>query len=1246
MENKIQSGITASLKQEATGLENTINNMDFASKQFSLDRRIVESLQTYFTNSDSYERVAAMSEIQNVINTVNYTNPYLGLTFYYVPKEPDHILFENSNVKPQFSEANLPHFTNYNGGVYYGPHTTMYRDGSNIVFSNLRKVNISDRDVYIYLETNFNLFRNLIYREAYGIEVSHLLTNNKGEIIYTDNWEPTNSKESSQLREVIRKKSSRYKGYLLFSFPSTQGWELTVAVKSTVFYSEINRWLVRFGMLMAGALFLSLLMAYAIWKMIYHPLQRVKQEIILMRDNRSTTFQDTHVSEFDLLLRDFWEMRQHIGELNDTVMLNEKNKSRLEIEKLLIQINVVQYQNWWQWQIGTPLALNDITVLMYDDLTATQIANYMSAVDYCQPSVTMTGANRAWEALIVGVRGVIVKDSTQIANATGGLSNIFDYVTKGDGFYSDGSFVQHSYFAYNGGYGVSLIESVRSLMYLVGGSTHDVTDPDKQNVYKWIYDAFEPLIYKGALMDMVRGREIVKDWEEDSHRALRSIILLSEIAPSTDETAFKRMIKYWMQTDTFSSILTYSSIQIIEMASAIVNNASITSRGELVEYNQYAGMDRAVQLRPGFGFGISMHSSRIGNYESINSENKKGWHTGDGMTYLYNNDLSQYRDNFWPTVDSYRLPGTTVLQNTSVVGGRSDKDWVGGTNMSGLYGVTGMELHLIGQSLTAKKSWFMFDDEIVALGSGITSTDGVTAETIAENRRISSNGNNALTVNGVAKSTALGWTENMTGVNYIHLAGSVTGSDIGYYFPGSTTITGLREARTGNWKEIDGNTTTSTTPYTNNFLSLGFNHGVNPTNANYSYAISPNKTNAQVSAYASNPNFTILENSTDAQAVKENGLNIVGVNFWNDIIKTVGLITSDRKASVMTKESANDLEVSVSDPTQAGRDTINIEINKSATSLIAVDSGIIVTQLSPTIKLSVSTIGANGKTFKAKFATTGTVVPLPTPVPMVNPLIIEAESLPVLATSDSHTIVTNPNASGGKDDMFNANAVNDYIDYKVNVPQAGTYKITLRVYKSTASVLYQLKIGNTNHGAPFDIYSTTANYFDVDLGDYTFSGPGDRVFRLTNTGPRAGKIRTDYIEIGTPTPHTVNLALNKTVTTSSVQSSYVGAYAVDGSMTTRWSSQQADPQWISVDLGSSQSVSRVKLNWETAYAKSYSIQVSNDATTWTDVYSTTTGDGTIDDISFTAVNARYVRMNGTQRFNTNWPYSLWEFEIY
>jgi len=123
-----------------------------------------------------------------------------------------------------------------------------------------------------------------------------------------------------------------------------------------------------------------------------------------------------------------------------------------------------------------------------------------------------------------------------------------------------------------------------------------------------------------------------------------------------------------------------------------------------------------------------------------------------------------------------------------------------------------------------------------------------------------------------------------------------------------------------------------------------------------------------------------------------------------------------------------------------------------------------------------------------------------------------------------------------------------------------------------------------------------------------------------------------------------NLALNK-LTTSSAAPVQPAANAVDGNPGTRWESASSDPQFIQVDLGSNQNVSRVVLNWEGAFAKSYTVQTSTNGTTWSEAYSTTTGDGGVDDLSFTPVSARYVKVNGTQR-GTIYGYSLWELEVY
>ena len=126
----------------------------------------------------------------------------------------------------------------------------------------------------------------------------------------------------------------------------------------------------------------------------------------------------------------------------------------------------------------------------------------------------------------------------------------------------------------------------------------------------------------------------------------------------------------------------------------------------------------------------------------------------------------------------------------------------------------------------------------------------------------------------------------------------------------------------------------------------------------------------------------------------------------------------------------------------------------------------------------------------------------------------------------------------------------------------------------------------------------------------------------------------------------VLLSQGRPVTASSVQpgSTWVAANAVDGNTGTRWSSDFSDPQWLEVDLGAAHPITKVVLDWETAYAVAFQIQVSDDGTTWTDIYSTTTGTGGSQTLQVSGTG-RYVRMYGTQRA-TQWGYSLWEFQIF
>jgi len=151
----------------------------------------------------------------------------------------------------------------------------------------------------------------------------------------------------------------------------------------------------------------------------------------------------------------------------------------------------------------------------------------------------------------------------------------------------------------------------------------------------------------------------------------------------------------------------------------------------------------------------------------------------------------------------------------------------------------------------------------------------------------------------------------------------------------------------------------------------------------------------------------------------------------------------------------------------------------------------------------------------------------------------------------------------------------------------------------------------------------------------------------TSVGPTSTRTNTPPpTNTSAPGCGGTNIALNKPATASSIENAGTPASAaVDGSTTTRWSSVFSDPQWIRVDLGATTSICRVRLNWEAAYGKSYQIQTSPDGNTWTNIYTTTTGDGGIDDLTGLSGSGRYVRMNGTVR-GTPYGYSLWEFEIY
>lgn len=769
----------------------------------------------------------------------------------------------------------------------------------------------------------------------------------------------------------------------------------------------------------------------------------------------------------------------------------------------------ISNDSWYKFEIGVPKKILDILVLLYDDLAAMRklqlLDDHLAAIRYFSPhpahmQVTtsdpryfyLTGANLAEKSFDHALLGILGKKAADIELARQSISPIWDYVTTGDGFYTDGSFIQHNDFAYTGSYGLVLLGAAVSFLDLLSDSAWEYTDPRSANLYKWVYDSFEPLFYRGLIMDMSRGRAVARANSQDwtgGRGFLNTLSNMAEFAPPADAANFKGIVKRWVGSPLYGNYFSGLSIHNIGLIKSIINDPSVQMREMPVYHKTFASMDRVVHHRPDFSLALSLSSERISNYEylSTNKENGRGYYTADGMTYLYNGDLKQFSDAFWPTVDPKRLPGITVdYGQTRTYGSgqsyNSPENWVGGSNISQLYGTAGMLLNGWDNTLAAKKSWFMFDDEIVALGSGISSTDNRTIETVVDNRMLNAAGNNSLQVNGSAKPTSIPWSQTMTGVNWTHLAGSVANSDIGYYFPGGATIKGLREARTGSWTDINESSGTPTTLYTRNYLSLRFDHGTNPSNATYAYAILPNKTATEVGQYAANPDFEVIANTSEVQSVRENNLNIDAANFWVNAVRSAGIIKSNKKSSVMTRITGNSLEVSVSDPTQATTGNITIEIAKAASALVTSDPRITITRLSPTIQMEVNVNGAKGRSIQAIF----------TLIPPENQIVS-------LTTADAFI-------KGGSDAGVNFGTADELL-----VKASPSAELNRKIYMK-----FDLSQVNSASGAVLELYGNSETTVTGSVKAYKASSDNWSETAITwNNAPGRSSTPLDSLRIGT-----------------------------------------------------------------------------------------------------------------------------------
>ena len=702
-----------------------------------------------------------------------------------------------------------------------------------------------------------------------------------------------------------------------------------------------------------------------------------------------------------------------------------------------------QTDNWWTWEIGIPKDLIPALILIYDGLTEEQVMAYTETLYFFQPDPFHEGVINTASTHGQGYReaqGANIIDCSTTAVGLGALREDNELVYLGmlassqtfviqnvedsaqiaangynSGFYPDGSYLDHIKVPYLGAYGIEFMKGGAKIPSLLAGTPWKYPEQVQDNLESYIVEGFGNGMYKGMMLDCLKGRSVSRPASSNQAAGREAMMIILQIVDSFSQEAKETTLsalKAWLEEDEgfIDSLVGAENMAIKKKAKEILEDTSIQSNIAPV-HKSYPLMDRVVHRTEDYLFALSMYSERIQNTEIMNDENRFGWHQNNGMTYIYDED-NQYTENYWNTVNPLRLPGTTVVP-VNIGTGKPDgsgfaqggdfcskESWVGGTSI-GNYGVSGMSFSgetqgIAGDApvsyapdLKGKKSWFMFDDEMVCLGAGITNKNmELPVETTIENKKLRKDGSNQLLVNGekteipvkeanvkeLVECTADVSGTSFEQVNWAHLEGNQS-VGTGYYFPEENTEIQVRRGQTtGSWKDVG----TFEGESTENYLEMWVDHGQNPENASYSYVLLPETSAEETENYAQAPKVTILENSSEVQAVRHETLKITGINFWQEQGGSIDGITSDKAASVMLQETEQGtVKVSVSDPTMKNKGNIQLTLEEEIADCVQLDENVACEKTENGAVLTFAMAGTNGAASMAELQLVPPVTPQP-----------------------------------------------------------------------------------------------------------------------------------------------------------------------------------------------------------------------------------------------------------------------------
>ncbi len=614
-------------------------------------------------------------------------------------------------------------------------------------------------------------------------------------------------------------------------------------------------------------------------------------------------------------------------------------------------------------------------MLLEGKLKKAEIEQWFSIIELKFPAPVGTGFDKLRSTYICIAYYAYMKNEDNVAKfATSFIDEVIELTDSGDGRYADGSYIWNIGNVSTLEAGVEAVDMLVDLYVAFQGTECALPEATVEALYNWVVSMKHGL-YNGSAMSATLTYAITNG-DYVGGRAIAAMLKVASICNDEQAAAIKSLVKsYGNQGDENKGDGKFAiglGVDGAALYAKVIKDKKIEASTEVIGAYSYAATDTLSVLGVKFGLGIAMTSIRTNKYDTLanaytdpnvkaTAYNGNMWFTRDGMFSLYSSDY-KLPSNYWSNVNTARLPGITVdnrpRQNMDVYTYNGITNYagsvvLGSTAVSAMIGTGNNSEYL--SDLRAKKAWFVFDDKVVCLGTDIYNST-------------------------VPKEASSSYTHNIETVieniyydkfnaAYTSIEDDFTLTNAEKVLAGDTGINALFFTRYGGVyipaSNLDVVKTKLVTTDGGNYVELWIEHGATPNGASYEYAIYPStavnmrKFYEMLEENNGVADYTVLSNTADVQAVKDDKSGAVGYVFWN--AATCNGITTDFACNIMVKETDNQITIAIADISHNAPDNAGgtITLTGSFSQVKSADAGL--TFEGNTITVD-RTVAGNGQT--------------------------------------------------------------------------------------------------------------------------------------------------------------------------------------------------------------------------------------------------------------------------------------------